>query len=56
MSERFSVGLKFRYGDSFDDFENGDNAWKPLRGHESTVGPPGHSREQSARSLCHSSR
>ena len=40
-SERFSVGLKFRYGDSFDDFEDGDNAWKPLRGHESTVGPPG---------------
>ena len=40
-SERFSVGLKFRYGDSFDDFEDGNNAWKPLRGHESTVGPPG---------------
>ena len=38
-SERFSIGLKFRYGGSFDDFEDGDNAWKPLRGHESTVGP-----------------
>ena len=40
-SERFSVGLKFRYGNTFDDFEDGDNAWKPLRGHASTVGPPG---------------
>lgn len=40
-SERFSVGLKFRYGDAFGDFEDGDNAWKPLRGHASTVGPPG---------------
>ena len=38
-SERFSVGLKFRYGDAFGDFEDGDNAWKPLRGHASTVGP-----------------
>ena len=38
-SERFSVGLKFRYGDAFSDFEDGDNAWKPLRGHASTVGP-----------------
>ena len=40
-SERVSVGLKFRYGDSFNDFRDGDNAWKPLRGHDSTVGPPG---------------
>ena len=39
-SERFSVGLKFRYGDAFGDFDDGDNAWKPLRGHASTVGPP----------------
>ena len=38
-SERFSVGLKLRYGDSLSDFEDGDNAWKPLRGHASTVGP-----------------
>lgn len=38
-SERLSVGLKFRYGDAFSDFKNGDNAWKPLRGHASTVGP-----------------
>ena len=38
-SERFSVGLKFRYGDSFSDFKDGDNAWKLLRGHDSTVGP-----------------
>ncbi len=40
-SERFSIGLKFRYGDAFNDFEDGNNAWKPLRGHPSTVGPPG---------------
>ena len=40
-SERFSVGLKLRYGGAFGDFEDGDNAWKPLRGHASTVGPPG---------------
>ena len=40
-SERFSVGLKFRYGDTFNNFKDGDNAWKPLRGHASTVGPPG---------------
>ncbi len=40
-SERSSVGLKFRYGDAFSDFEDGNNAWKPLRGHASTVGPPG---------------
>ncbi len=41
LSQRFSVGLKFRYGDSFNDFKDVDNAWKPLRGHGSTVGPPG---------------
>ncbi|MDE0145130.1 MAG: outer membrane beta-barrel protein [Nitrospira sp.] len=40
-SERFSTGLKFRYGDTFSDFEDGNNAWKTLRGHASTVGPPG---------------
>lgn len=40
-SERFSVGLKFRYDDAFSNFEDGDNPWKPLRGHASTVGPPG---------------
>lgn len=40
-SEQLSVGLKIRYGDSFSDFENGDNAWKSLRGHASTVGTPG---------------
>ena len=38
-SERFSVGLKLRYGDALDDFEDGGHAWKPLRGHASTLGP-----------------
>lgn len=41
LSQQFSVGLKFRYGDAFDDFEDGNKPWKPLRGHASTVGPPG---------------
>ena len=41
LSERFYVGTKLRYGDAFDDFKDDDNEWKPLRGHESTVGPPG---------------
>ncbi|MCY3727689.1 MAG: outer membrane beta-barrel protein [Nitrospira sp.] len=40
-SERFSVGLKFRYGNAFDDFKDENNAWKSLRGHTSTVGRPG---------------
>lgn len=44
-SKQFSIGLKFRYGDAFDDFKGGNHAWKLLRGHLSTVGPsgtPGH--------------
>ena len=41
LSERFSVGIKLRYGGALDDFKDGDNEWKPLRGHASTVGPPG---------------
>ena len=41
LSQEFSVGLKFRYGDAFSDFEDGNKPWKPLRGHASTVGPPG---------------
>ena len=41
LSQKFSVGLKFRYGDAFSDFEDGNKPWKPLRGHASTVGPPG---------------
>ena len=40
-SERSSIGFKFRYGDAFNDFKNGNNAWTPLRGHASTVGRPG---------------
>lgn len=32
-SKQLSVGLKIRYGDSFSDFEDVDNAWKPLRSH-----------------------
>ena len=41
LSKRFYAGIKLRYGNAFDDFEDGDNEWKPLRGHGSTVGPPG---------------
>ena len=41
FSKRFQAGLKLRYGDALETFEDGDNEWKPLRGHASTVGPPG---------------
>lgn len=38
MDERFSAGLKLRYG-SVGEFLDGENPWRLLRGHESTVGP-----------------
>lgn len=38
MSERFSAGLKLRYGRT-GEFLDGENPWRLLRGHESTVGP-----------------
>ena len=41
ISSRLRAGLSLRYGGGLGDFEDGDNRWKPLRGHESTVGPPG---------------
>ncbi|MBC9866468.1 MAG: hypothetical protein F7O42_01065 [Opitutae bacterium] len=41
LSEGFYAGIKLRYGDAFENFQDGDNEWKPLRGHGSTVGPPG---------------
>ncbi len=41
VSRQFSIGLKVRYADAFTNFEDGEFPWKPLRGHESTVGPPG---------------
>lgn len=41
FNKQFHAGIKLRYGDSFENFEDGDNEWKPLRGHGSTVGPPG---------------
>ena len=41
MSQRFSVGVKVRYADTFSNFDGGEYPWNPLRGHESTVGPPG---------------
>ncbi len=41
FGERFFAGIKLRYGGALGDFEDGDNPWKPLRGHASTVGPPG---------------
>ena len=34
-----ALTAKVRYGTSFSDFSDGGKAWKPLRGHESTVGP-----------------
>ena len=40
LSEQFSLGLKFRYGDSFGDF-NDRHPWTRLRSHASVVGPPG---------------
>ena len=41
LSDRLSLGVKVRFGDSFGEFRDGGNPWKPLRGHESPVGPPG---------------
>ena len=41
LNEKRSLNLTVRYGNAFDDFEDSDNPWKPLRGHESTVGPGG---------------
>ena len=41
LGERRSLVLKVRYGNAFDDFEDDGNRWKPLRGHDSTVGPGG---------------
>lgn len=38
MDERFSAGLKLRYG-RVGEFLDGENPWRLLRGHESTVGP-----------------
>lgn len=38
MSGRFSAGLKLRYGRTAE-FLDGENDWRLLRGHESTVGP-----------------
>ena len=38
VSDRFSAGLKLRYGRT-GEFLDGENAWRALRGHESTVGP-----------------
>ena len=41
LSDRLSLGVKVRFGNAFGEFRDGGNPWKPLRGHESTVGPPG---------------
>lgn len=41
LSEQLMAGIKLRYGNAFGDFSDGDKAWKPLRSHESTVGPGG---------------
>ncbi|MDD9948899.1 MAG: hypothetical protein OXU48_05140 [candidate division Zixibacteria bacterium] len=38
VDERFSAGVKLRYG-SVGEFLDGENPWRLLRGHESTVGP-----------------
>lgn len=38
MGERFSAGLKLRYGRT-GEFLDGEKLWRLLRGHESTVGP-----------------
>lgn len=38
VGERFSAGLKLRYGRTAE-FLDGENDWRLLRGHESTVGP-----------------
>lgn len=41
FSEKRSLNFKVRYGDAFGEFEDKDNAWSPLRDHESSVGPGG---------------
>ena len=41
LDERRTVTVKARYGGAFGEFEDGDNTWRPLRGHESSVGPGG---------------
>lgn len=41
LTERQALTFKVRYADAFGDFENLDNPWQALRGHESTVGPGG---------------
>lgn len=41
LSERRALTVKLRYGGAFGDFEEGGNPWRPLRNHESTVGPGG---------------
>lgn len=41
VNDKRSLNLKLRYGNAFGEFEDGDNAWKPLRDHESSVGPGG---------------
>ena len=39
LTERQALVFKVRYADAFGAFENLDNPWQTLRGHESTVGP-----------------
>ena len=36
-----TVTAKLRWGKAFADFEDGDNPWRPLRDHDSTVAPGG---------------
>lgn len=40
LGERI-VTAKLRWGQAFGDFEDGDNPWRPLRDHDSTVAPGG---------------
>ena len=41
LSEGRSLDMKVRYGNAVGDFEDANNAWKPLRDHASTVAPGG---------------
>ena len=41
LGVRRALSVKVRYANLFDDFEDDGKAWKPLRGHESTVAPGG---------------
>ena len=41
LSRRQALTVKLRYANAFADFADHDKAWKPLRGHESSVGPGG---------------